>query len=244
MDNEGKGGYGKYLKIENETEGSLLAHLKEFAVSLNQEVQEGQLIALSNNTGASTGPHLHWGFYRHPRNRANGYNGFIDQTPFLNQPEMKTYTEEEMTKVREERDKNRNLAEEYRIERDGLKTEVESLRKSMERFANLLACENDAAKIEGKITEFIGIEDRIRESQKNIEGLTKKDIESMKEVDGLEKTVRDMDEEIKSRLRALQELEEANKTCQNRLKKYEDAPDETQETLSFWQRLWKWLKIS
>lgn len=76
-------GYGLYIKIENDIEGSVLAHLKEFRVGVGDIVSEGQLIAYSDNSGNSTGPHLHWGYYRHPRNRQNGYAGFIDQTPYL-----------------------------------------------------------------------------------------------------------------------------------------------------------------
>ncbi|MDQ6739846.1 MAG: M23 family metallopeptidase [Actinomycetota bacterium] len=40
---------------------SLYAHLAEFRVGVGQQVQAGDLIALSNSTGAATtGPHLHW----------------------------------------------------------------------------------------------------------------------------------------------------------------------------------------
>ena len=79
-------GYGLYIKIENDKEGSVLAHLKENYVSIGATVTEGQLIASSNNTGNSTGPHLHWGYYTFPRNRQNGYAGFIDQLPLITQP--------------------------------------------------------------------------------------------------------------------------------------------------------------
>lgn len=76
-------GYGNYLKIENDIEGSVLAHLKEFKVNLGKYVQKGELVAIGDNTGWSTGAHLHHGYYRKPRDRNNGYGGFIDQTPFI-----------------------------------------------------------------------------------------------------------------------------------------------------------------
>ena len=79
-------GYGNYIKIENDKEGSVLAHLQTFQVKVGDTVSEGQPIALSNNTGNSTGPHLHWGYYLFPRNRQNGYAGYIDQLPLLTSP--------------------------------------------------------------------------------------------------------------------------------------------------------------
>lgn len=81
-------GYGNYLKIENDIEGSILAHLQEWKVNVNKHVQEGDLIALSNNTGASTAPHLHWGYYRFPRDKNNGYGGTIDPVKYLEEQPM------------------------------------------------------------------------------------------------------------------------------------------------------------
>ena len=90
-------GYGNYLKIENTTEGSVLAHLQKFFVKVGDEVKEGDTIALSDNTGNSTGPHLHFGYYRFPRDRSNGFAGFIDQTPYIGVtlPLMPTYSEKQ-----------------------------------------------------------------------------------------------------------------------------------------------------
>lgn len=76
-------GYGMYVKIESDKEGSVLAHLKSFNVNPGDVLTEGTQIGISDNTGNSTGPHLHWGYYRIPRDRSNGYNGFIDQAPYL-----------------------------------------------------------------------------------------------------------------------------------------------------------------
>ena len=74
-----KNGYGWYVKIENEQEGSVMGHFEKILVKYGQRVNEGDNIAISDNTGNSTGPHLHWGYYHFPRDRKNGYNGFQNQ---------------------------------------------------------------------------------------------------------------------------------------------------------------------
>lgn len=42
---------------------SILIHLNRVDVREGQQVQAGEVIGTVGNTGASTGPHLHWGFY-------------------------------------------------------------------------------------------------------------------------------------------------------------------------------------
>lgn len=78
-------GYGNYVKIENDEMGSVLAHLDRIDVQVGFELQEGDRIGWSDNTGYSTGAHLHWGWYSKPRDRNNGYGGFYDQTRLLEQ---------------------------------------------------------------------------------------------------------------------------------------------------------------
>lgn len=56
------GGYGNYVAVQHP--GGVLSfygHLLRWMVRAGQQVQAGQQIALSDNTGASTGPHLHFG---------------------------------------------------------------------------------------------------------------------------------------------------------------------------------------
>ena len=76
--NDGNG-YGWYVKIENDKEGSILGHHKELKAGVGDTVKQGDLIGITDNTGWSTGPHLHWGYYKKPRNKANGYSGTINQ---------------------------------------------------------------------------------------------------------------------------------------------------------------------
>ena len=53
-------GYGNYLKINHGGYFTLYAHLTQVKVRTGQEVQKGEVIASSGNTGFSTGPHLHF----------------------------------------------------------------------------------------------------------------------------------------------------------------------------------------
>jgi len=76
-------GYGRYLKLQHVWGESLYAHLQGFSVEAGQVVRRGLLIGFSNNTGVSTGPHLHFAIRIYPYNHSDGWGGFSDPLPFL-----------------------------------------------------------------------------------------------------------------------------------------------------------------
>ena len=55
-----KGAYGNLVVIEANDTQVYLAHNAEVLVSVGQVIAAGEVVALSGNTGASTGPHLHF----------------------------------------------------------------------------------------------------------------------------------------------------------------------------------------
>jgi murein DD-endopeptidase MepM/ murein hydrolase activator NlpD len=56
--------YGKYVIVDhNNKYKSLYAQLDEITAVKGQYVARGETIALSGNTGMSTGPHLHFSIY-------------------------------------------------------------------------------------------------------------------------------------------------------------------------------------
>ncbi|MDD6072570.1 MAG: peptidoglycan DD-metalloendopeptidase family protein [Clostridiales bacterium] len=70
------GGYGNCVMIDHgDGVWTVYGHLSEFSTSVGSYVNQGDQIALSGNTGRSTGPHLHFEI------RVNGSS--VDPTPYL-----------------------------------------------------------------------------------------------------------------------------------------------------------------
>ena len=58
-------GFGNHVRIQHAGFETSYSHLSEIpeAIHPGVEVKQGDIIALSGNTGLSTGPHLHFEFY-------------------------------------------------------------------------------------------------------------------------------------------------------------------------------------
>lgn len=77
--------YGDYVAIwdKNQLCATYYAHLASNVVSIGQAIVKGQLIGYSNNTGNTSGPHLHFGLVKTDSNgnrldTNNGFQGFIN----------------------------------------------------------------------------------------------------------------------------------------------------------------------
>lgn len=79
------GGYGNFVKLSHadgdKTYFTYYAHLASGAVTAGQKVKAGTVVGYSNNTGASTGPHLHLGLKIDGENPP--YKGYVDPMPYL-----------------------------------------------------------------------------------------------------------------------------------------------------------------
>lgn len=75
------GGYGNYVKLAHDFGYTYYAHLQKATIEVGDKVKTGGKIALSDNTGASTGPHLHFGL-KVPGADA-GMRDYIDPAPYL-----------------------------------------------------------------------------------------------------------------------------------------------------------------
>lgn len=79
------GGYGNYVRLSHmdgaTTYNTYYAHLASASVSPGQKLNAGDIVGLSNNTGASTGPHLHFGLKIPGQNPA--YKDYVDPMPYF-----------------------------------------------------------------------------------------------------------------------------------------------------------------
>ena len=65
---DGRKGYGKWIQIDHGDIGlcTRYAHNSQLLVRIGQQVKQGEVIAISGNTGTSTGPHYHYELAKMP----------------------------------------------------------------------------------------------------------------------------------------------------------------------------------
>lgn len=77
-------GYGNYLFLtDSNGDQYVYAHLQN--MSNASYINEGEVIGHSDNTGNSSGPHLHFGYRPKNYNPNNGFLGYQDPIPLFNQ---------------------------------------------------------------------------------------------------------------------------------------------------------------
>lgn len=125
-------GYGWYVKIENEKEGSILAHFSQKGPEVGTELKQGDFVSYQGTTGFSSGIHLHWGYYHIPRDRQNGYGGMIDQIPFINTE----VNMDEINKLKADLAESEKHKTNLQNQVNGLLADIEKLKKECETKAS------------------------------------------------------------------------------------------------------------
>jgi septal ring factor EnvC (AmiA/AmiB activator) len=174
-------GYGWYIKIENDNEGSILGHFKEQSqCRVGTEVKQGDLVGLSGSTGNSTGPHLHWGYYRFPRKRDNGFSGTIDQTHWLG---LETF-EDEMLYERAEKEKYKKEARDLR---EVTQSQAESISASTKEIESLNQAKKDLefqiAQLQAQFSDVSRERDGLADACKSFETVISKNKDRIAELE-------------------------------------------------------------
>lgn len=76
-------GFGNYILLRHSWGESIYAHLDSIGVAAGQVVARGQYLGVSDNSGGSTGAHLHFAIRINPYQRTDGWGGFSDPLPYL-----------------------------------------------------------------------------------------------------------------------------------------------------------------
>lgn len=79
--------YGTFVEVWDDVQrvATVYAHLQQVLVNVGERVHARQPIGISDNTGNSTGPHLHFGVCQtdangYRLNRTNGFGGWLNPT--------------------------------------------------------------------------------------------------------------------------------------------------------------------
>ena len=90
------GGHGNFVKIDHPGPyASSYSHMHKIRVKKGQKVKQGQVIGTVGSTGMSTGPHLHYQFWKHGK--------FVDPMK-IKLPRNQTLSDAEMRRFKTKRD--------------------------------------------------------------------------------------------------------------------------------------------
>lgn len=79
--------FGNSVTIKHEWGESLYPHLSAVSVALDQEMDKGDKIGLSGQTGNAFGAHIHFAIKPNDSKTDNGYLGYIDPSPYFEKKE-------------------------------------------------------------------------------------------------------------------------------------------------------------
>ena len=89
----GSATYGNYVTLWADHVETIYAHLSAFGAV--GPVRAGDVIGYSGNTGRTTGPHLHWAVRPLPADMENGFKGWVDPEPYLQEGDGMSQEERE-----------------------------------------------------------------------------------------------------------------------------------------------------
>ena len=81
-------GYGYFVLLKHAWGELIYGHMKSVGVKVGDKVKRGAVLGPSNNTGNSSGPHLHFGIRIYPCKRSDGWGGHCDPVPFMNPDDL------------------------------------------------------------------------------------------------------------------------------------------------------------
>ncbi len=83
VESAGSGDYGQTVVVRHDWGTSYYGHLGKILVNQGDLIGRSHVIALSGNSGNTTGPHLHFGVKPKHADLGNGYHGMIDPELYL-----------------------------------------------------------------------------------------------------------------------------------------------------------------
>lgn len=99
---QGTKGYGKFVRIKHiDSSETVYGHLSAQLVQPEQMVLAGEEIGISGNTGFSSAPHLHFSYRPSNCDKNNGYGGYVDPLPFLEEKNFEPLFAEPLTLLKQ-----------------------------------------------------------------------------------------------------------------------------------------------